>query len=34
MKNQMLMLSVAKLGIFRIHQELSNSKSNRIPFKT
>ena len=30
---KMLMLFVAKLGIFRIQQELSNSKSNLILFK-
>ena len=29
----MLILFIAKLGIFRIEQELSNSKSNQIPFK-
>ena len=29
---KMLMLFVAKLGIFRIQQELSKSKSNLIPF--
>ena len=32
-KTKMLMLFVAKLGIFRIQQELSKSKSNLIPFK-
>ena len=33
-KTKMLMLYIAKLGIFRIQQELSKSKSNLIPFKT
>ena len=32
-KTIMLILFVAKLGIFRIQQELSNSKSDQIPFK-
>ena len=32
-KTKMLMLFIAKLGIFRIQQELSKSKSNLIPFK-
>ena len=32
-KDQMLMLFVAKLGIFRIQQQLSKSKSNLAPFK-
>ena len=31
-KNQMFMF-VAKLGVFRIQQELSKPKSNLIPFK-
>ena len=31
-KNQMFMF-VAKLGVFRIQQELSTPKSNLIPFK-
>ena len=33
-KTKMLMLYIAKSGIFRIQQELSKSKSNLIPFKT
>ena len=32
-KNQILMLFVAKLGIFLIQQELSKSNCNQIPFK-
>ena len=32
-KNQMLMLLVAKLGIFRIQQYLLKSKSNAMHFK-
>ena len=32
-KAKMLMLFLAKLGIFRIQQVLSKSKSNLIPFK-
>ena len=32
-KTKMLMLFIAKLGIFRIQQELSKEKSNLIPFK-
>ena len=33
-KKQMLMLFEAKLGIFRIQQELSKTKFNPIPFKS
>ena len=32
-KTKVLMLFVAKLGVFHIQQELSKSKSNLIPFK-
>ena len=33
LKTKMLMLFVAKTGIFSIKQELSKSKSNLIPFR-
>ena len=33
LKTKMLMLFVAKIGIFCIKQELSKSKSNLIPFR-